>query len=196
MAASPNTLIGDRYRVDLSRPRPELGGGLPAFAAVDTKSVDPRLVALCASRYASPRRRCLQLLDRPIDNLMGPVAHGVGPRPGGGEAYYVICNAPLGEPVAANLEPWPESALLEYVLRPIAQVLIALQTIGVTHRAIRPDNVFAIGQAQPVMLGAAWAAPPAQHQPAVFEPPFRHYALRPVAATAPRPMMSTLWACC
>lgn len=172
MAAAPNTLIADRYSVELSRPIPEVGAGLPAFTAIDHRSGDARLVALAAGRFASPRPRCLDMLDRPIDNLMVPVAHGIGPRPGGGEGYYVICTAPFGQPAAPALNPWSEAALLEYVLRPIAQVLIALQELRITHRAIRPNNIFFTSHAQPVMLGAAWAAPPALLQPAVFEPPF------------------------
>ena len=41
-----------------------------------------------------------------------------------------------------------------------------------THRAIRPDNVLSRRRGQQVTLGAAWAAPPAMHQPTVFEAPF------------------------
>jgi hypothetical protein len=172
MAVPPRVLIADRYSVELSQPQPELGGGLPAFGAIDHKGGEARLVALAVSRHASPRLRCLQLLQRPIDNLMVPVGHGVGPRSGGGQGYYVICSAPMGRPVSAILAPWPEAALLENALRPIAQVLIALQDAGVSHRAIRPNNVFAVSPNTPVTMGAAWAAPPAMHQPMVFEPPF------------------------
>jgi hypothetical protein len=172
MAVPPRILIADRYSVELTQPLPELGGGLPAFGAVDHKGGEARLVAIAASRHASPRLRCLQILQRPIDNLMVPVAHGVGPGAGGGQGYYVICSAPVGRPVSAGLEPWPEGALLESALRPIAQVLIALQEAGISHRAIRPTNVFAVSPNNPVTMGAAWAAPPAMHQPVVYEPPF------------------------
>ena len=41
-----------------------------------------------------------------------------------------------------------------------------------THRGIRPDNVFQAAPGQPVVLGTAWAAPPAMAQPALFEPPY------------------------
>jgi hypothetical protein len=42
----------------------------------------------------------------------------------------------------------------------------------VTHRAIRPDNLFRPGPGEPVTLGCAWAAPPASLQPALYEPPY------------------------
>ena len=168
----PNSLIAGRYAVDPNRRLLDAGGGLPAFAVTDRKSGDTRLVAIAVGRHASPRLNCLTALDRPIDNLMVPVGHGPGLRAGGGQTYYVICNAMLGLPVSKALEPWPENALIEYVLRPAAQVLTALQEAGLTHRAIRPDNVFFTTRNQPVTLGAAWAAPPGMHQPAVFESPF------------------------
>ncbi len=131
-----------------------------------------RLIALAVGRHAGPRLTALQALDGVrIDNLMGPLGHGVGPRPGGGQGYYVICAAPPGPALSVDLEPWPETLLLEHVLRPAARVLAALQDAGTTHRGIRPDNVFLAARGQPITLGAAWAAPPAMHQPAVFESP-------------------------
>jgi hypothetical protein len=169
---SADASIDGRYRIDPHAPLPELGGGRPAFQVSDSKAGDGRLVALAADPFASPRHRCLAVLDRPIDNLMVPVAHGLGPGPNGGRCYYVVCNAPMGRPVSADPTPWPEAALLEQVLRPAVQVLAALQGLGITHRAIRPNNVFAQGWSQPVTLGAAWVAPPALDQPAVFESPF------------------------
>jgi hypothetical protein len=65
-----------------------------------------------------------------------------------------------------------ESELLDCVIRPVAHVLDRLYAIGVTHRAIRPDNLFRGGPGMPVVLGCAWAAPPASSQPALFEPPY------------------------
>ncbi|WP_428485742.1 hypothetical protein [Rhodopila sp.] len=167
-----DTLIAGRYAVDAGRRLHDAGGGLPAFAATDRQSGEARLVALAVGRHASPRLLAMQSLTGPIDNLMIPLGHGVGPRPGGGQGYYVICSAPSGPPVSSSTEAWSEAALLEHVLRPAAQVLVALQGIGVTHRAIRPDNMFIAARGQPITLGAAWAAPPAMLQPAVFESPF------------------------
>jgi hypothetical protein len=175
MAAAPpssETLIAGRYAVDPSRPVQGAGGGLPAYMATDRQTGDARVVALAAGRYAGPRLSALQALDGPIENLMVPLAHGVGPRPDKGQGYYIICPAPPGPALSSGLEPWPEAVILEQVLRPAALVLATMQDAGVTHRAIRPDNVFVAARGQQVTLGAAWAAPPAMHQPAVFEAPF------------------------
>ena len=83
-----------------------------------------------------------------------------------------ICLAPPGPSLGEPQRPWPEAELLDCVLRPAAHVLEQLQERGMTHRGIRLDNVFQSAPGQPVVLGTAWAAPPAMAQPALFEPPY------------------------
>ncbi len=175
MAVDPapsDSLIDGRYAVDPTRLLQGVGGGLSAYAVTDRQTGDTRLVALAVGRHAGPRLAALQALDGPIDHLMVPVGHGVGPKLGGGQGYYVVCTAPPGPALSGTPEPWSEAMLLEHVLRPAAHVLATLKDAGVTHRAIRPDNVFVAGRGQPVTLGAAWASPPAMQQAAVFEPIF------------------------
>ena len=176
-----STLIGGRFAVDPSHALPDFGGGLPAFAAGDRLAPSARRVALQVSRDASPRAKPLLTMGDPIDNLMVPLGHGVAGAPGGkGDAYYVVCTAPPGPPLSASLAPWNETALLVLVLRPVARVLDVLQNRGLTHRAIRLNNVFQSVAGQPVTLGAAWSAPPAMHQPALFESPY-HAMCHPAA---------------
>ncbi len=176
-----STLIGGRFAVDPSHPLTDFGGGIPAFAAADRLAPSARRVAIQVSRDASPRTKPLITMGDPIDNLMVPLGHGIAAAPGGkGEAYYVICTAPPGPPLSASLAPWNETALLDLVLRPVARVLNVLQSRGLTHRAIRLNNVFQAAAGQPVTLGAAWAAPPAMHQPALFESPY-HAMCHPAA---------------
>jgi eukaryotic-like serine/threonine-protein kinase len=168
-----SALIAGRYAVDTSQVLVDAGGGLPAYLARDRMAADGKRAAIAVSREASPRVRALNLLTEPIDSLMVPLGHGVAPLAGGkGDGYFVICAFPPGPPVSASLVPWPEKALTDLVLRPIAQVLDVLHTNRLTHRAIRPNNVFQAAVGQPVTLGAAWAAPPAMHQPAAFEVPY------------------------
>ncbi len=165
-----NTLIGGRYAIDTSQVLLDAGGGIPAYLARDRLAADGRRVALSVSRDASPNARALRMLTDPIDNLMVPLGHGLAPLPGGrGEGYFIVCTSPPGPSLAASLNAWPDKALMDLVLRPIARVLDALQDRKLTHRAIRLNNVFQSAPGQPVTLGAGWAAPPAMHQPAVFE---------------------------
>ncbi|MBV8578561.1 MAG: hypothetical protein JOZ58_26445 [Acetobacteraceae bacterium] len=74
--------------------------------------------------------------------------------------------------MSSGFRAWPEAALFGKVLRPVARTLAALDRRGVTHRSVSLDNVFRGGAGEELVLGAAWAAPPASLQPAIYEPPY------------------------
>jgi hypothetical protein len=84
----------------------------------------------------------------------------------------VLCPALPGPAIAADPRPWSEGEVLRCLLLPAATALDAMAERGVTHRAIRPDNIFRSGPGEKVTLGPCWAAPPASLQPAPFEPPY------------------------
>jgi hypothetical protein len=194
-AASPSLLIGGAIDVDLTAPMAGCGGGLAAFQARDRlKSGPSALMALQMRPEAPARGRVIDLLSgTQIPGLLLPVAHGPAPGPDGKVAWFVVVQAPPGpsiwpesaiseflvnpdhpdgRPTAAIIAPWSEADLLELVLRPAAMVLQALLELRLTHRAIRPTNLFRGGRRMPITLGAAWAAPPASLQPAIFEAPY------------------------
>lgn len=165
-------LIAGRFTVDPSKLVADAGGGLSAYAAASPDAGDGLHIAIAVARAHGPRLDALERIRDHIDNLMTPSGHGVGPAPSGGQAYYVVCTAPPGPLVSAVPQRWTERALVEQVLKPTARTLLTLQGLRLTHRAIRPDNVFLEAPGQFVTLGAAWAAPPAMHQPAIFETPY------------------------
>lgn len=180
-AAQSGTLIAGHYAVDIARPLASAGGGLPAFAVTDRRSGRGDLMAVQVPPDAAPRAHALNVLALTgADAVLTPIAHGPAAlSPGGGEgrqAWFVISRTPPGPPIwqpgAASQPPWPEAELLECLLRPAAEALDWLAARHVTHRAIRPDNLFRAGRGQPVALGAAWSAPHAMLQPALFEPPY------------------------
>lgn len=171
--ALSSTLIAGRFAVDPTQVLLDAGGGVPAYLARDRMAADGRRVALAVSRDASPRVRHLKILNELVDNLMVPLGHGIAPlQAGKGVGYFVICMPAPGPPVSAALNPWPEKVLIDLVLRPAARVLEYLHGRKLTHRAIRPNNVFQSAPGQPITLGAAWAAPSAMHQPVAFESPY------------------------
>ena len=166
-------LIAGTYGVDVARPLPGAGGGLAAFAVTDRSAGRSGLMAVQSAPGAPPRAMALNALAGWTDDgLLVPLAHGPGHGARGEAAWFVVSAAPPGPSLAAALRPWSEPELLEFVLRPAAAVLVALDRQRVTHRAIRIDNIFRAGMAAPVVLGTAWSAPPAQYQPALFEPPY------------------------
>jgi len=172
MANPSEALIADRYAVLLAQPLPDAGGGLPAFAAKDRQTGDAALIAIQVRRDMPPRARALQMLTGPIEGVLAPLAHGPAPGLRNEPGYFVVCPAPPGPPLAGRLRPWPEAALIAHALRPLALALDRLAARNVTHRGIRLNNVFEGQRGQPLVLGAAWAAPPAMHQPTLFEPPY------------------------
>jgi eukaryotic-like serine/threonine-protein kinase len=165
-------LIAKQYAVDVSRPLPSVGG-LNAFRVTDQLTGRTDLMAVRIQRQLPIRPRALQALQTPIVGLLTPVAYGATSAAGSAEdACYMICLAPPGPSLVGRTRPWPEAELLECVLRPAAHVLEQLQARGLTHRGIRFDNVFQSRPGQPVVLGTAWAAPPAMAQTALFDPPY------------------------
>ena len=172
-AAAPPTepLVAGQFWVDIAHPLPGAGGGLPAFAVTDRRDGQTGLMAVQVRRHLPARPQALQSLGGVlIEGLMTPFAYGAAPASGGEEAGFVICRAP---PAALSAALRPVGAeLLSMVLRPAARVLEQLAQRGLTHRGIRVDNVFRAGPGHPVVLGCAWATPPAALQPAAAEPPY------------------------
>lgn len=155
--------------MDPAHPLPDAGGGIPAFACQDTRAPGQTpLMALRVQANRPPRADALEaLIGQSINGILLPLAHGAI-----GDAYYIVCPAPQGPNLAAPRRAWAESDLLEHFLRPAAQALMALSARGITHRAINLGNMFRAGPGAPVSLGAAWAAPAASLQSAIYEPPY------------------------
>ena len=167
----PAPLIAGQFAVDLTKPEPGWGAGLECFVATDVKSGRSDHMALLVRRDAPLRAHAVNALAvMPIDGILTPIAHGPGIGPGGVPAWFVIVAAPPGPPLGGAL--WHEPELLQCVLRPVAAALERLQARHVTHRGIRPENLFRARAGAPVTLGCAWAAPAASLQPAIFEPPY------------------------
>lgn len=159
-------LVAGQYLIERQRPLQAVGG-LLSFAVTDKANGRSDLMAVQFQHQFPPRARMLQLLSVSLDGLLTPLAWGAV-----GDACYGICMVPPGPNLLARPRPWSEVELLECVLRPAAHVLEHMQERGATHRGIRADNVFHGAPGQPVVLGVAWAAPPAMAQPALFEPPY------------------------
>jgi hypothetical protein len=173
---SGSALIAGAFEVLANHPLHAMGGGLPAYAVADHRARRTGLIAVQARPEAPARAQVLAMLGgTPIEGVSSPLGYGVAPGPDGMPAAFVICSSPGGEPVwpqGGTAAPWREADLLANLLRPAAMALERLNARHVTHRAIRPTNLFRAAPGEPVTLGSAWAAPPAAWQPALFEPPY------------------------
>ena len=169
--------IDDAFDIDFGQPMPEAAGGQTAFAAIDRLAGRTRLMAVKIAPGVPARAAELQrFLATPIAGVLSPIAAITARDPTGQAAPFMICQAPPGPALVpagtGQFTPWDEYALLTQVLRPVAQTLEHLRHQHITHRAIRPGNMFRAGAGDPVTLGCAWAAPPAFYQPGLFEPPY------------------------
>lgn len=132
-------------------------------------------MALQAAANAPARALAVNALSSlRLENILLPLAQGSARAPGGLDAWFIVTPQPPGPPLRlpGPFERWSEGELLDCVLRPIAMALDRLNDVGMTHRAICPTNVFRARANEALTLGAAWAAPPALHQNAIFEPPY------------------------
>lgn len=165
-------LIGEAYAVDFSRPLAGAADPAQVFATAGG-GAPPGCMAVSVARGAPARARTLSALaGASLRNVLGPLAHGPARTPAGNTGYFVICPAPPGPSLLGQARAWPETELIEQLVKPAAQALAELQARGVTHRSIRPANLFQAEPGAPVTLGCAWAAPPASHQPSWIEPPY------------------------
>jgi len=169
--------IGGQFVVDPSRPMPGWGGGMDCYVATDLRSGRDDHMAVACRDGAPPRAQALGALTAmAVEGVLSPVAHGPALGPDRQAGWFVVSRAPPGPPLwgahAPASGPWHEQDLLRDLLRPVAQALERLQARHLTHRAVRPDNMFRARAGEAVVLGGGWAAPGASLQPAVFEPPY------------------------
>lgn len=169
--------LADRYQID---PTHELGGlsrpGATAYAANDlyepTRSIYAvvagdqapiRLNAIHQTRqldhesFTSPRR--IGSVDWPLTGKKQTVL--VLPRPRG---------AALMEDLDGRIEPVSPHRLVDTILPLIADMLAKMNELHVSHRAIRPDNIYFDADRKQLTVGECFSVPAGMAQPAIFEP--------------------------
>ena len=167
--------IDRRYVVLPDMPCGEFAG-LPAFVVDQRKQGSERadriqrpLLAVRTRRDAPPPATLPLFLNAYSTSLLMPVAYGAG----AGD-YWIVCDAPNGPPLCDSLRGGPiptEGELAAIYLRPLALALGRLQTVGLTHRGVRPTNLYRSAESGRVLLGPGCVMPPAFAQPVVYEPP-------------------------
>ncbi|MCW5698644.1 MAG: hypothetical protein KIT00_02260 [Rhodospirillales bacterium] len=169
-------VIADRFRVDFNAPLAHLDTpSSKAYAAIDRKNPDVQLFALVAPPTLPVRMEALERLQgNNLTGVMAPIASGAVACPGvDRKCLAIVYDQPTGGTLA---EYCREGGISEFefgprVVEPVARALRSLAGCNVTHRAIRPDNLFfqdvAGGE---LVLGDCLTSPPGYDQPAVFEP--------------------------
>ena len=152
-----------------------------AYAAVDRETGRHGLVALIGLGRLPPRRAMLDKLARfelpdsvrvhDTLSMHWPATTGAG---SSASVHVTVVARPPGERVMRSpkdrITPWSTRALMEGLLNPAARALLALASHGLTSRAVRPTNLWRVGDSDAIIIGEAVSAPPAMDQPAAFEP--------------------------
>jgi hypothetical protein len=170
--------LRDRYLIYPSSPIPELSSEFAqAFAAEDRRERDKAVFAILVKPGIPARIPALRLL-KGVDNpgLMPLVEWGVADwPPANRKAMLIVYLRPTGGRVwdedSGNFRRFEESDAINKLIKPVESALKTLKSLGLTHRSIRPGNMFwATPDKDRVVLGDCCATPPAFEQPASLEP--------------------------
>jgi len=175
--AQPPAVTLDRYEIHPGRPLPLYDTPVAmAYAATDTKGARESLMALVASDRYPARTEILPSL-RSVDcpGLLRAYRWATIEWANGAERRFAILYSQPGGPrIMSSLfepaAPISEDALIEGVIRPLVAAIAEFASRGISHRAIRPDNIYFKDAAmRQVVLGDAAIAPPGFANPVLFE---------------------------
>lgn len=171
-------LLRGRIEIDLgSRLREFEMGDTRVFATSDQGDKNrPMMAYVCHCGVPIRNKPLAALKGKMHRNLLSIVTDGLIPVPGSDELRFaVVLEKPEGVSVAKAMvehgEPFDERTVGQEFLPQFVAALRELEAAGVTHRAIRPDNVF-FGDAKGeiLALGEFITSPAGSCQPPAFEP--------------------------
>ncbi|MGP1257059.1 MAG: hypothetical protein ACTS10_21760 [Kiloniellales bacterium] len=147
-----------------------------AYAARERQTGNP-MFALVARPDLGPRREIMpQLMRQERLPMLSALAWNVVDwPPAGARRLITVFRRPGGRRVQTQpgeqFEPWREDEILRKFIEPLMPVMRDLDARGITHRAIRADNLFFDGTSDNAcLLGECIMAPPGMDQPALYEP--------------------------
>ncbi len=166
--------LGERYEILPGSPLGEFAApGCEAYRAIDRARPGAAVFALVTEPCVPPRMTHLDAVAAlQTEALCRPIGWGVVDWPPRGRRLFVIVfNEPgtrlVADP-AASFPPLSDDDILERVLPAALTALKSLFDIGVTHRALRPTNLFRTADGR-IVLGECVSGPPAAAQSVAFE---------------------------
>ncbi|RAU20457.1 hypothetical protein CU669_18100 [Paramagnetospirillum kuznetsovii] len=175
--AGPPGMLRDRYMIRSNHPIPELSTpGGEAFAAEDKRDANRALYALICKPELPPRvtvMRALKGVSSPgLQQLVewGPMNWA----PAGRQCMAVIYERPGGKRFISSMKSEfkriDEYEIVKRVIEPLTSAIKEISSRGVTHRAIRPTNLFDMsGNGDRLAFGDCVSSPAAFDQPIMFE---------------------------
>jgi hypothetical protein len=175
-AAAGAIVLKERLEILPDQPLPELSTPwASAFSARDLLGMNDGLYALVISDVLPCREDVIpRMISARSRGLFDLIDFGTVMWTDGRRRLAIVSERPGGPALmpdlSAIMRPMPLAELVDKVLGPISEGLGNMALLGVTHRGIRPSNVFIrSGASREYALGDFLTGPPAAAQPAVFE---------------------------
>lgn len=177
-AGGPPGMLRDRYLIRSNQPLSDLSTpAAEAFAAEDKRDPGRPLYALICKPELPPRTnvmRALKGVSSPgLQQLVewGPLNWP----PAGRQCMTVVYERPAGRRVMTSIKGEikriDEYEITKKVIEPLLSAIREMSSRGVTHRAIRPTNMFDMGgNGDRLAFGDCVTSPPGFDQPLLFEP--------------------------
>ncbi len=170
-------VVRDRYSIYYDRPISKLDmPNAQAFEVEDRKQPGRALYALVCKPEMVSRISVMRVLKgNEIPNMLHLVDWGAAEwPPANRKCVIIIYYRPLGGRVMDSLsavsERIPDHQFPKLIIKPIAEALTELGLKGITHRAIRPDNLYWVDDSkQKIVLGDCCTSVAAGDQPTVVE---------------------------
>jgi hypothetical protein len=175
--AGPPGVLRDRFLIRSNQPLPEFSTpNAEAFVTEDKRDPNRSLYALICRPELPARTNVM----RALKGAQGPgmiqlVEWGaMNWPPAGRHCMTVVYERPVGKRLMQNLRAdirrIDEYDITRKVIEPLVAAVKELTTRGITHRNIRPTNLFYMDEAgERIALGDCVTTPPAFDQPLVFE---------------------------
>lgn len=169
--------VKNRYDIEINSPLPKFDSApAVAYKAVARRDTRRSIYALICDPKMPPRLDAISLIHR-IDhrNVQKIIDWAVVDwPPEGRRCPVIILEQPLGNKYFDTLqddnEPIHEEQVVRCFVQPMVTALRELHAVGIIHRAIRPDNIFAADDPETgTIISECFSAPAGVTQPAVFE---------------------------
>jgi hypothetical protein len=174
--AAGSVIVAGRYEIVPGSPTTQFGTPpAQAYSAIDrVRPADPHFAVICAPELPPRQDVIAPLCTLHVAELITPRAWGVVDwAPLGRRCTALVFEEPGGarlcDALSDAIEPMPEEEILSALLPSALTGLKALAALGITHRAIRPTNLYRRAADRKVVLGDCVSAPPAFAQPLAFE---------------------------
>ncbi|MDA0787275.1 MAG: hypothetical protein O3B37_13385 [Proteobacteria bacterium] len=169
-------VFAGRYRIHPGVVLPHLSTTTArAYLTHDAEDPNRKLYALVLDPKVPARLTAiLAAKDIPHDALMKPIRWGQVDWAGGGrEEIVIILPQPPGPPLLQSMDSttqyWTVREIKRDFLAPIMDLLRRMQEDRLTHRNIRPTNLYRRESDGSVVSGQIYSAPPGFEQPSMFE---------------------------